>query len=145
MRADDISPAMRIAAGHLHAPHWPAAVYARALDPESSPPRIALAAELPEGKIAGFLITLLIPPQSELETIAVAKQAQRQGIASGLFKELLAILEDRGITEVMLEVRESNNAARAFYTALLFTEVGRRADYYAEPKEDAILLRRSIP
>ena len=40
---------------------------------------------------------------------------------------------------------ESNQAARAFYTSLGFVEEGRRPSYYADPVEDAILMRLQLP
>jgi len=45
---------------------------------------------------------------------------------------------------VLLEVRESNLAARKLYEKLGFSEEGRRSNYYHEPREDAMLLRTSI-
>ena len=144
MGAEDVAEVVNIAARLPEAPHWPEDAYIRALDPGSVPARIALVAEHPQGRVAGFLITVLIPPQAELEIIAVAKPAQRQGIAACLFNALLAILKDRQITEVMLEVRESNQPARAFYRSVECTETGRRTGYYADPKEDAILLLRPV-
>jgi ribosomal-protein-alanine acetyltransferase len=144
MRVADIAPSMEIASSLPEAPQWPPDAYLRALDPESVPVRVALVAEHHEGDIAGFLMTVLIPPQAELEVIAVAKPGQRRGIAAVLFKELLAILKSRQITDVMLEVRESNYVARAFYGSMEFSETGRRRAYYIEPKEDAILLHRAV-
>lgn len=145
MRAADVAEVVNIAAGLPEAPHWPEDVYIRALEPGSVPERIALVAECPQGYIVGFLITVLIPPQAELEAIAVAQDAQRQGIAACLFHALLAILRDRRVTEVMLEVRESNHPARTFYRSVHCTETARRTGYYDDPKEDAILLHRPIP
>ena len=140
----DIARVMEIA-NHLDlAPHWPAEVYVQALDPRAVPQRVALVADYPQAGVLGFLVAVLIPPQTELETIVVATEAQRQGIARRLFGEFRAILQERHITEVMLEVRESNRAARAFYRSLDFIETGRRAGYYAHPKEDAILLERLV-
>lgn len=144
MRLEDIAQAVEIAARLPEAPHWPYEVYRRAIDPQAAPARIALVAEARDARLAGFLVTVLIPPQAELESIAVAQSAQRQGIGTGLLTELFEILGDQRMTEVMLEVRESNHAARAFYRSLGFGETGRRFEYYAEPKEDAILVSRSI-
>ena len=144
MGAEDVAEVVNIAARLPEAPHWPEDAYIRALDSQPAPARIALVAEHPLGRVAGFLITVLIPPQAELEIIAVAKTAQRQGVAARLFRALLAILKDRQITEVMLEVRESNQPARAFYRSVECTETGRRTGYYADPKEDAILLQRPV-
>jgi len=144
MRQHDVPQVMEIATSLPEAPHWPQSVYTNALDPEAAPERIAMVAELPQNLLAGFLITVLIPPQAELEVIAVAQHAQRQGIATRLLSELLSILQKRQITEVMLEVRQSNYAARYFYASAGFEETGRRTGYYTEPKEDAILLSRPL-
>jgi len=144
MRPDDIGAATAIADALNQAPHWTPETYAYALDPAAVPTRIALVADSPNTSVAGFAVTVLIPPQAELETIAVAKDVQRQGIATQLLTELIAILKQREITEVMLEVRESNHTARSLYRSLGFVETGRRSGYYSDPKEDAILLERSV-
>src|SRR5579864_977355 len=144
MRAEDVGQMVRIADTLDEAPRWAPAHYSRALDPDAAPPRIALVAEDPGGGVTGFVMTVLIPPQAELETIAVAKAFRRQGIARRLMTELIAELKERQILEVMLEVRESNHPARALYAALGFTQTGRRKGYYSGPVEDAILLRRLL-
>jgi len=140
---EDVPQVMAIASGLREAAQWPQSAYAHALDPEATPARIALVAEDRQAGISGFLITVLIPPQAELETIAVAPAAQRQGIGAQLWAALFDLVKKNQITEVMLEVRESNHAARAFYASSGFRETGRRAGYYHEPKEDAVLLSRS--
>jgi ribosomal-protein-alanine N-acetyltransferase len=140
MRPDDIAEVLRIAASLPEAPQWAESAYFHALDQKAGPDRIALVAEVPEGWMAGFLITVLIPPQAELETIVVAREVQRQGIASRLLSALRSMLQKRQITEVMLEVRQSNYAARRLYASAGFAESGRRTGYYRDPKEDAILL-----
>lgn len=144
MRLEDIDRVMAIANELKEAPHWPRETYAGAIDPGGRPARIALIAEGPGAEIVGFAMAVLIPPLAELETIAVAPAAQRQGIASRLFSELRAELNKLQITEVILEVRESNRAARALYHALGFAESGRRRGYYLDPPEDALLLRRPV-
>jgi ribosomal-protein-alanine N-acetyltransferase len=144
MQAADVGQVMAIADGLKEAPHWRRNVYLDALNPGTAPTRIALVAETPEAGVVGFAVTVLIPPQAELETMAVKAEAQRQGIASRLFSEMIAELKKIRITEVMLEVRESNRAALALYHAVGFMETGRRRAYYADPQEDALLLRQSI-
>ena len=144
MQPADIEPVMALARSLAHAPVWPRAVYESALDRTAAPPRIALVAEAADTRILGFAVTVLVPPQSELETIAVAATAQRQGIAGRLLAEMMAQLKENEITEVTLEVRESNHPARGLYRAAGFSETGRRTAYYSDPKEDAILLRRAV-
>jgi len=50
-------------------------------------------------------------------------------------------LRRQGVREVMLEVREGNHSAQGFYRFLGFREEGRRPGYYADPAEDAVLMR----
>lgn len=142
MRVEDIDRVVAIANGLKEAPHWPREKYADAVDPRARPERVALVAEVPGAEIVAFAVAVLIPPLAELETIAVTPPAQRQGIARRLFSEWLAELNKSQITEVILEVRESNRAARALYRTLGFVESGLRKGYYADPPEDALLFRR---
>jgi ribosomal-protein-alanine N-acetyltransferase len=142
MSATDLGRVLEIAAGSQHAPQWPASVYLAAIDPEHRPRRIALAAVDPETDVAqGFVIASLVPPEAELETIAVAAEAQRQNIGTRLLRALVGELPKDQATELGLEVRASNSAAIGFYRAEGFAEVGRRLRYYADPEEDAILMR----
>ncbi len=144
MGSEDVPEVLEIANGLDEAPHWARDVYIHALDPSARPARVALVAEDPEAGVVGFLVTVMVPPQAELETVAVSRLTQRRGIGVRLFEELLRILKERQITEVMLEVRESNHPARAFYRSVGFAPTGRRRGYYSDPKEDAILLLRPV-
>ena len=144
MAAADVDAVMELAAGLPTAPHWPRDAYLAAQDPKASLARIALVAETLEGEdpLAGFALASLIPPQAELESIVVATIFQRRGIARRLFEALAGELASAGITEVLLEVRASNEAALSLYRALGFEEAGQRAGYYADPVEDAVLMKR---
>ncbi|MGB6689291.1 MAG: GNAT family N-acetyltransferase [Terracidiphilus sp.] len=152
MTADDVEWAQRLADGSPLAPHWPAAAYLAAVDPQASPRRIALVAESPKtvphlGRIApklGFAIASLLPPQAELETIVVTPAVRRQGVARELFSALVRGLRSAGASEVMLEVRAANRSALALYLSLGFAESGRRPRYYVDPVEDAVLMRITL-
>jgi len=82
----------------------------------------------------------VVPPQAELETIAVAAEGQRRGVCRNLFAVLVGELAIAQAEEVFLEVRASNRAALALYLSLGFKETGRRSRYYIDPVEDALLL-----
>jgi ribosomal-protein-alanine acetyltransferase len=140
----DIPPVMAIANSLPDAPHWRSEIYQDMLDPARSPARICRVAEDSERRLVGFGVMVLTPPQAELESIAVTREHQRRGIAGSLLSDLLTELKRFDITEVILEVRESNRAAQAFYRESEFVETGRRRSYYADPQEDALLLRREV-
>jgi ribosomal-protein-alanine acetyltransferase len=141
MTPGDLERVIEIAQDLKDAPHWPRAVYAAALDPEHVPRRIALVAEDAEtGAGTGFLVAGMVPPQAELESIAVAAECHRRGIGGRLLAAMVEELRRKLIQEVFLEVRASNRTALAFYRATGFAEAGRRPRYYADPEEDAVLL-----
>jgi ribosomal-protein-alanine acetyltransferase len=141
MSAAEVDRVMELARRLKEAPAWPASAYLAALDPQAAPRRIALvAAESESGALGGFLVAALLPPQGELETIAVVPEARRRGVGRRLFAALVEELKTEGVAEVILEVRASNRAARAFYASLGFAETGRRPRYYEHPQEDALLL-----
>jgi len=123
------------------APHWPQSTYQVALHPVSQPERIALVAEDSDGALAGFAIASIVGSESELESIAVAPRFQRQGVARSLFSRLAAHLGERAVRTLFLEVRASNLPARSLYRSLGFAESGCRKAYYADPPEDAIVMR----
>jgi ribosomal-protein-alanine N-acetyltransferase len=144
MAAADIDAVMAIAASLDAAPHWPRAAYEAALDPAAIPQRIALVAQV-SSTVIGLAIASLIPPQAELETIAITRSHQRNKTGSTLFRELVRELESRHATEITLEVRASNLAAQAFYRSHCFHTVTSRKSYYADTGEDAVILRALLP
>jgi [ribosomal protein S18]-alanine N-acetyltransferase len=88
--------------------------------------------------IVGFLVAHRIDKEWELENIVVAENIRRQGIGSHLARRFLQHAADE-MGDVLLEVRDSNTAARAFYRKLGFEEKGRRKGYYSSPQEDCII------
>ncbi len=71
--------------------------------------------------------------------MAVGAGQRRQGVASRLLGEFLSDVTGA----VYLEVRESNEAARALYRRWGFSEEGVRRGYYHRPVEDAVVMRRA--
>jgi ribosomal-protein-alanine N-acetyltransferase len=141
MTPADLGRVMEIAESLKEAPQWPRSAYLAALDPEAAPRRIALVVEEPAaGMVAGFAVASLLPPEAELEIIAVAPTAQRRGLARQLFFSLATELRTAEVIGVMLEVRATNQPALEFYRRLGFVETGHRPRYYHDPVEDAILM-----
>ena len=98
MAAGDLDRVLAIAGNLPQAPHWPQSAYLNAINPDSTPRRIALVAAGPHpGSILGFAIASLLPPQAELESIAVAPESQRRGLGESLFQALAAELKAAGV------------------------------------------------
>ena len=92
--------------------------------------------------VAGYVGSQSVMGESDMMNIAVSPNYRRQGVAEALVEELVCRLKDKGNHCLTLEVRSSNNAAIALYEKLGFAQVGRRPNYYRNPKEDALILRK---
>ncbi len=121
------------------AAHWSAEQY-EALFRASDPGRVALIL-WEASELQGFVIVRVVGKEWEIENIAVAGPARRRGLGTRLLGELLDSARAKDAAAVFLEVRESNQAARALYEKWAFRESGRRPRYYKDPAEDAILYR----
>ena len=61
-----------------------------------------------------------------------------------MLTELVATAREAGCPDVLLEVRQSNEAAQRLYTRHGFVSIGRRRRYYQVPPEDAVVMRLSL-
>jgi len=141
MSVADVPRVMEIALSLPDAPHWPEAAYLSALDPNATPRRMALVAETQSYDLTGFIVSSVLPPLAELETIAVAAPHHRHGLGRRLFDALARELLSASAREVVLEVRASNHSALGFYRSLGFSKTGLRKGYYADPVDDAVLMK----
>lgn len=89
------------------------------------------------GRAVGFLAIQDLLGELEITNIAVLRAYQGKGYAS----QLIQFLEDDDLP-IFLEVRESNLAAQALYRKFAFKQVGKRKDYYQNPREAALIMKR---
>ena len=80
--------------------------------------------------------------ETDVMNVAVHPDWRRQGIAEQLIENLIEELKKRGSHALMLEVRASNAPAISLYEKMGFRQVGLRKNYYRNPKEDALILRK---
>ncbi len=127
------------------AAHWAEREY-DALFAADVPARIALVTigESNTARVDGFVIARCVTEEWEIENIVVAQERHRTGIATKLVQQMLLRARTAGATSVLLEVRESNLAARRLYEKVGFSEQGRRSNYYRDPSEDGLVLQISI-
>jgi ribosomal-protein-alanine acetyltransferase len=92
------------------------------------------------GEPCGFLLAWRAADELHLTDLGVTAAQRRRGLARGLVTELC----QQEARVVFLEVRESNSAALGLYAALGFTELDRRARYYADTGEDAVVMQRLL-
>ena len=97
---------------------------------------------LEENRVVGYIGSQTAVDETDVMNVAVHPEVRRRGIAERLIGQLVAELKERGSHALMLEVRASNAHAIALYGKLGFTQVGCRKNYYRNPKEDALILRK---
>lgn len=92
--------------------------------------------------VTGYVGSQSVLGESDMMNVAVHPDYRRQGIGEALVTHLVQALREKGNHCLTLEVRVSNTPAIALYGKLGFTQVGRRPNYYRNPKEDALILRK---
>ena len=95
-----------------------------------------------DGMVAGYVGSQSVMGEADMMNIAVHPDFRNRGIAQLLIAELISQLATAEVTSLTLEVRVSNRPAISLYDKMGFVQVGRRPNYYRNPKEDALILRK---
>lgn len=103
-----------------------------------------LLAAYEDKKMIGYVILYYVLEDGEIARIAVADGYRRQGVATLMLREMVILCRDIGVSKILLDVRESNAAAYAFYERRGFVRDGIRKNFYSDPVENAILMSLEI-
>lgn len=100
-----------------------------------------VAAARPDGGIVGYVLYWLVGDEMQVNNMAVHPDWRRRGLGERILRAALDEARQRGAATAVLEVRESNQAARTLYERKLgFGFLAVREDYYTNPTEDAVVL-----
>ena len=95
-------------------------------------------------RVAGYIGSQSVMGESDMMNVAVHPDYRRRGIAEELILALVeAVKAELDSHCLTLEVRASNDPAIALYRKLDFEQIGLRRNYYRNPKEDALILRKT--
>jgi ribosomal-protein-alanine N-acetyltransferase len=97
-----------------------------------------------EEHAVGYLTGIVLAPECEIHRVATDPAYRRRGIGAALVAEALSQMKALGAETAYLEVRVSNGAAGALYSAAGFASAGIRKNYYRRPTEDAAILVRNL-
>lgn len=112
----------------------------------AQPTRWYLAAEDPDGRLAGYAGLMVTGSEADVQTVAVAPAAQGHGVGGALVDALVGEAAARGATSLLLEVRADNAAAIALYAGRGFERIAVRRRYYQPEDVDALVMRlRPLP
>lgn len=92
-------------------------------------------------RVLGYGGLFSLGAEGDIQTIAVAREAQGRGYGRQLMEALLAAARAGAVREVFLEVRADNPVAQSLYASLGFTEIAVRPRYYQPDDVDAIVMR----
>ena len=92
--------------------------------------------------LLGYCVLLCTGEEADITNVCTAPVARGKGVATEMLTVLMEEGLSRGVKEFFLEVREGNVPARSLYTKLGFEEIGLRKNYYEEPREHAVLMKK---
>jgi len=96
------------------------------------------------GAVTGYCGFWLVLDEAHITSVAVRADERGRGIGREVLAFLLDRAQEAGARMATLEVRESNEAARALYADFGFLDVGRRKGYYPTTNEDAVLMLKEF-
>ena len=131
--------------------HWSADEMIALLDVPGAFGFLAFAPGIPaENRLdtpLGFIQMQAVLDEAEINTIVVAKEARKRGVARKLLSATFDRLRETGVGRVLLEVADDNAPAIALYRYCGFTEIGRRKKYYRRQsgrQVDALVMERDL-
>ena len=130
--AADIEAVIQLERATPEAPHWAESEYVAMLVPASGAVRRCLFVAESERGVIGFAVGKVIivssETSSELENVAVAASARREGVGRALCEAVIGWCRTQGAATIELEVRAASAGAIALYSGLGFVIEGGGGD-----------------
>lgn len=139
MKPTDLEEVLAIEEASFSTP-WSRAAFERLLRKSGAGALVAEAGTA----VVGYALYWTVADEAELGNLAVRPDVRRRGVGRRLVRAVEEAARQSGAEALYLEVRESNEGARALYGELGFRNVARRRGYYRSPAEDALVLRREL-
>lgn len=96
------------------------------------------------GRVVGYLVVWFAADEGELADLAVSPEYRGRGIGALLVARAIELSLDHGVRSLFLEVRASNDRAAALYRSRGFGVITVRKEYYKKPREDALVMFKSL-
>jgi ribosomal-protein-alanine N-acetyltransferase len=134
----DVSEVMAVERASYSA-GWPATAFERELT-QNAMARYVVLRSSPAGPVVGFGGLWLMVDEAHIVTVAIVPSERRRSLGSIIVYGLMSLAIEKQMALATLEVRVSNEAARALYAMYGFYEVGLRKRYYSDNHEDAVIM-----
>ena len=96
------------------------------------------------GRVVAYGGMVVVLDEGQITNIATHPDFRRQGLGERVVRAIIDYASESGLVSISLEVRESNAAAISLYEKLGFRGVGVRKNFYASPRENGIVMIKSI-
>jgi len=120
---------------------WGYDAYRRELFTNPNSIMIVARSLVPGPGVLGFFAGWIVEDELHVNNVAAHRDYRRMGVGRSLMEAAVDEARLRGVAEVLLEVRASNEGDQRMYRNLGFSFVGRRRDYYRLPTEDALVMK----
>ena len=118
---------------------WPATAFEHELT-KNAMARYVVLRDGDTHRMLAFGGVWLMVGEAHIVTVAVLPDEQRRGLGRAVVHALVDLAAEAGMEVATLEVRVSNEAAKALYRTYGFYEVGTRKRYYSDNGEDAVIM-----
>ena len=105
---------------------------------------VGFGAVCPDGRVVAYGGMLTVLDEGQITNVATSALFRRHGLAREIMAALEGYARENAISVLTLEVRASNEAARALYSSLGWSVTGTRKNFYRLPREDAILMEKKL-
>jgi ribosomal-protein-alanine N-acetyltransferase len=106
--------------------------------------RTAKSVNVESAPIAGYIVARETAGELHINNFAVRPEFRRRGIGATLLNQVLDEARRRKANAAFLEVRSTNHIAQALYEKSGFRPIAKRANYYSEPMEDAVVMSMEL-
>ena len=96
-----------------------------------------------DAAVVGYVGAFLLPPASDIQTIAVHEDFRGRGVGRRLLEHVEGVAKAEGARVLTIEVRQDNNDARNLYHVNGFSVVSRRSSYYPDGM-DALIMQKGL-
>ena len=124
-------------------PEWRDGAESDAREREAARPHDPPESQAAAGRIVGYAGLMCVLPFADVQTLAVAPEAQRTGLGTRLLRTLVREARRRRAEQVLLEVRADNPGAQALYRREGFSHIHTRSMYYPDG-EDALIMQKLL-
>lgn len=93
-------------------------------------------------KAVAYVGLYVVLDEADIARVAVHKDYRKMGIGKILLNSVFEM--QNGLNFVFLDVRQSNVPAIKLYESLNFENIGVRKNYYSNPTENAVLMKKTI-